>query len=189
MDESLAIAKIAWEVGTAVAGSTAGGRRAVERALRESASLQGLGESRLIRSAIAAAVEDTSRDPSDVPLVSPRLSPSALSRVIEAAVLGPREVLAGATTPGAHREELDRLWASGGRDACVAAIARARVRTRRATVLKFAGLALFIGMIIFVAQDLMRSADKQRRLQDEAERYSVPLEAIGPAIPEDGAAP
>ena len=196
MDDRLAIARTIWEIGVLVRGDTAGGRLALTRATEIHSTLEGVGESRLTRAAVEGAQANGAHEQSDVPLSTPGVEGIAwpdrllwIARVLRAdietafptthEILRPLEFSAN-PPPGAEqaRNELDHLWESHGIDACNAALAHSETRSRVGSVVALLALLLFLGAMTFVVRDLMKSADREREYQDQAELYSVPEEAI-----------
>lgn len=199
MSSPIDTARMIWEVGVLVRGDTVGGRLALERATDLHANLEGVGESRLIRAAVEAAMAGGPADASQAALASPGLKGIAwpdrlvwIARVrradIEAAfpstegIVRPLEFSAERPPHiDAIRTELDRLWKSHGQDACGEALSHARARSRVGSALALIALLLFVSAMIFVVHDLMRGAEREREFQEQAEQYSVPDEAIEPA--------
>lgn len=196
MSDERGLARTIWKIGVLVRGDTAGGRSALARATAIHPTLEGIGESRLIRAAVTGAQEAGPAQNDDAVFRPPGLEGVEWpDRLVWIADVDPVDVamafqeedsirrpieISAAPPPGRDdvRDALDRLWISHGQDACRAALAVATRRSKWATLGVFVALALFLAAMTFVVHDLMQGAQRERDYQEQADLYSVPEEAI-----------
>lgn len=196
MTDERGLARTIWEIGVLVRGDTAGGRLALARATSIHPTLQGLGESRLVRAAVVGAQEAHKSEQDDTPFrpallegvawpdrlvwIAHVLSEDIVMAFPSDETISRRIEISPTPPPGveAARDELDRLWQSHGRAACEAALAGATRRSRWGAAGVLLALVFLVAVISFVVHDLMQGAQRERAYREQAEMYSVPEEAI-----------
>lgn len=196
MTDERGVARTIWEIGVLVRGDTSGGRLALERATAIHPTLEGIGESRLVRAAVTGAREGGTTRREDVPFrpagiegvdwpdrlawIAKVPARDVLSAFADDGTTSAPRLISPAPPDGCEeaRRELSRLWESHGARACDEALAGATRRSRWLSLGALVALALFIGAMIFVVHDLMQNARREREYESQADLYSVPGEAV-----------